>query len=378
MSIKIEIARFVLKIIFHAKFKFKFTYTDFDKKRKEPFFLISNHASQNDPLYVAMNIKYYPYPVASNILYTNPIMKFGLNKIVKSIPKRKGQSDIQTIRLILNAFNKDERGIMVFPEGNSSFFGEQTPTDYMPTAKIVKKINHDLIMAKIDGGFFASPRWGKKRRRPEFHIHYYQLFSKEEIAHMSLDDLASSIEDAIKYNDYEWNKENEIKYLSNHKAKGLDYYIYACPKCHDIQTIYTKHNDIYCKTCGKIAHINDYHFIEGVKSFDNLIDWDKMQKLDLIKQPLSRSYISYGDLVLLDFVKNKRIKLGHVKAVINDKQLILSNKSIQKPFNLSDIKGQVITRKNDLSFDVFNETYMLRLKDPMLFLDKINLHKGDI
>ena len=61
---------------------------------------------------------------------------------------------------------------------------------------------------------------------------------------------------------------------------------------------------------GKIAHFNDYHFIEGVKSFDNLIDWDKMQKLDLIKQPLSKSYISYGDLVLLDFVKNKRIKLG--------------------------------------------------------------------
>ena len=59
---------------------------------------------QNDPLYVAMNIKYYPYPVASNILYTNPIMKFGLNKIVKSIPKRKGQSDIQTIRTYIKCF----------------------------------------------------------------------------------------------------------------------------------------------------------------------------------------------------------------------------------------------------------------------------------
>ena len=67
--------------------------------------MISNHASLNDPLYVAMNIK-YPYPVASNILYTNKFIKFGLNKSLKSIPKRKGQSDVQTIRHILNTFNK--------------------------------------------------------------------------------------------------------------------------------------------------------------------------------------------------------------------------------------------------------------------------------
>ncbi len=87
---------------------------------------------------------------------------------------------------------------MIFPEGNSSFFGEQTPTDYMPTAKIVKKISHDLVMAKIDGGFFSSPRWGVKRRRPQFHIHYYTLHTKAEIDQMSLDDIALSIKNAIK------------------------------------------------------------------------------------------------------------------------------------------------------------------------------------
>lgn len=103
-----------------------------------------------------------------------------------------------------------------------------------------------------------------------------------------------------------------------------------------------------------------------------------MQKKDLKKQSLKRSYTSYGKLYLIDFIKNKRHKLGHVKAVINHKQLILSNKSLQKPFDLKDIKGQVITQKNVLSFDVFDETYMLKLKDPMLFLDIINLQKGDI
>ena len=66
---------------------------------------------------------------------------------------------------------------MIFPEGNSSFFGEQTPTDYMSTAKIVKKISHDLVVAKIDGGYFANPRWGKKRRRPKFYAVYSKIRS---------------------------------------------------------------------------------------------------------------------------------------------------------------------------------------------------------
>jgi hypothetical protein len=38
MSIKVEVARLGLKMIFHYQYKIKYTYTDFDKNRKEPFF----------------------------------------------------------------------------------------------------------------------------------------------------------------------------------------------------------------------------------------------------------------------------------------------------------------------------------------------------
>jgi ribosomal protein S27AE len=377
MSLRVEIARLGLKLIFHSKYKFVITYDQFDRKRKEPFFLISNHASLNDPLYVGMNIKYYPYPVASNILYTHPVMKFALNHIVKSIPKRKGQSDIQTSRLILNAFQKDKRGIMIFPEGNSSFFGEQTPTDFMATAKIVKKIKHDLVMAKINGGFFSSPRWGLKRKRPQFHIHYYVLHSKEEFEHMSLDEIAKSMEEAISYNDYEWNREKKIKYKSSKKAIGLEQYIYACPKCGEIQTIKTHKNDISCDYCGKLAHFNDYHYLEGLP-FDNLIEWDHIQKNILKKQPLNRVFQSSGLFYLIDLIKGKRIPLGKVNVSLNKDQLILTNTSIQKPLDVSKIYGITLTQKNVLSFDYEDESYMIKIKDPMLIMDRIKMLKGDL
>ena len=377
MNLRVEIARLGLKLIFHSKYRFVITYEDFDRKRKEPFFLISNHASLQDPLYVGMNIKYYPYPVASNILYTHPVMKFALNHIVKSIPKRKGQSDIQTIRLILNAFQKDKRGIMIFPEGNSSFFGEQTPTDYMATAKIVKKISHDLVMAKIDGGFFSSPRWGVKRKRPQFHIHYYTLHKKEELDQMSLDAIATSIEGAIRYNDYEWNRDKHIKYKSSKKAVGLEQYIYACPKCKQLQTIQTHKNDVLCTSCGKLAHFNDYHYLEGLP-FDNLIKWDQIQKDLLRKQPLQRTFESSGFFYLIDLVKGKRVSLGKVNISLNHKQMVLTSTSIQKPFDVEKIYGLTLTQKNVLSFDYDKESYMIKIKDPMLFLDRIKMLKGDL
>jgi 1-acyl-sn-glycerol-3-phosphate acyltransferase len=377
MSIKVEIARLGVKMIFHSQYKLKFTYTDFDKNRKEPFFLISNHASLHDPLYVAMNIKKYPYPVTSNILYTNKLMKFGLNKIIKSIPKRKGQSDIQTIRHILNAFNKDKNSIMIFPEGNSSFFGEQTPTDYMSTAKIVKKISHDLVVAKINGGYFARPRWGNRRGRPEFHVHYYVLLTKDQIDQMDLNTLSKTIETALLYNDYEWNKEQKITYRYSKKAVGLEQYIYVCPKCKSIQTLHTHKNDIYCDKCGHLAHINKYHLLEGL-SFDNLIEWNQIQKKVLKSQKSNRVYESNGKLYQIELNKGGRRKIGQVKAYLDDKQLLLSNKHIQKPFDIDKINGLVLTQKNILSFDYDENTYMIKIKDPMLFLDRINLHKGDI
>jgi len=94
MRIREEIGRLALKIIFYPKYRFKFTYENFDRKRKDPYFLIGNHPSLHDPLFVEIQLINYPYPVAGNLLYTNPMYNFLLTRITKTIAKRKGQSDV--------------------------------------------------------------------------------------------------------------------------------------------------------------------------------------------------------------------------------------------------------------------------------------------
>jgi hypothetical protein len=169
--------------------------------------------------------------------------------------------------------------------------------------------------------------------------------------------------------------EKTSDYLSKEKAIGLGQYIYACPVCSGIQTIHTKGNDVFCTTCGQIAHFNQYELLEG-PSFDNLVDWDRYQK-PLIKKAVKNVLYSKGRLIQIDFSKQKRIVLGDMNISLENKNLKLSNQKHQHEFDVDYITGLVLTQKNFLSFDYGEDTFLIRINDPMLFLDSIHYLKGE-
>ncbi len=375
MGLNEVLGRAALKLIFYPKYHFVFSYDDFDRKRKDPYLLIGNHASFNDAIYIELKLKKYVYPVTSNIVFTNPFFNFLLTKIIKSIAKRKGQSDVQTIRGILNAINKDHHGVTVYPEGNASYFGKETKVSMTSTAKLIKKIKLDVVVAKVSGGYLSHPRWGKQRKKGDYHIHYYTLIHDHEIENLSVEKIETMLEEAIAFNDYDWNREKQIVYRSKEKAEGLERYVYYCPVCHGYQTIKTKGNDISCSHCGHLATINPYEFLEGLP-FDNLIEWDKLQKKEIPKIVEQEIY-SKGKLMELDFNKGKRILMGFYDITLNKSTMKLSNVNDLKVFEIAGISGMILAQQNFLTFDYEGKTFMIAIDDPMLFKDTINYIKGE-
>lgn len=375
MSFREELGRIGLKLFAKHRFRFKVSYTDFHPKRKSPYFLIANHAQSNDPLYLGMFLKYYPYPVANALLYTKPLMRFGLNHIVTSIMKRKGQSDIQTIKDILRTFQDKKRGVMLFPEGNASYFGKETPTDYQSTAKLLKKVGKDVIMGEINGGFFAQPRWGRYVKGGAYHIHFYRLFSEDDLKAMDVKAISDRLTEVIQFNDYAWNRQMKIPYKSKTKAIGLEHYLYACPVCQEKAEITTKGNDIFCPSCGKIGHINLYNFIED-SPFETLIDWGHFQESlipTIIKTPIETE----GELYEIRFDTLKRIHKGHVTVTLDQEQLTITHPDFMHVFHVDDIKGFALTQKNFISFDHENQTYDIEVMHPKLYLDAMHHLKGE-
>lgn len=365
MGLFSEVGRIGLKIMFHYRFDLKYTYEDFNPKTSSPYLLIGNHVTQHDPLIVGMVIKRYPYPVANSFLYTNPIFRWLLTRVVTSISKRKGQSDMQTIRLILNAIQKQKRPVMLFPEGNASYFGEQTPTDFLPTAKLIKKLNIDVIFAKISGGYLAHPRWGFYRKKGHYHTHFYKLINAHRLDEMSVASIEKQLEKAIQFNDFKWNQKHQFKYRLKGRADGIEHYLYFCPICQQTQTLQGKDAHIHCKNCGVIATFDEYSCLHG--SYPSLVEWGVDQKKVIPKCSLEKITTS-GQLYEVHVIQQKKVNLGNTEVIIENQTLNIQTNP-PRIFHIHDIQGEVITRKHNLSFDYGDQTYNFILKDPMLVLN---------
>jgi 1-acyl-sn-glycerol-3-phosphate acyltransferase len=368
------LSRLIINILFHIRFDLKYTYDQFDPKTTKPYILIGNHVTQHDPLIIGMKIKRYPYPVANSFLYTSKIQKFLLTKVIYSISKRKGQSDSQTILKILRAVKQEKRGVMLFPEGNASYFGKESPVLYEATAKLLKKLDVDVVFAKIRGGYLSHPRWGSYRKKGHFHVHMYQLCDQQALQDMSLDDLIKKLKEAFVFNDYEWNRLFKHAYPLKGSQQGIEHYLYYCPKCHQHQTLYGKDADILCHTCGKIASMDTYMQMTG--PFHSIIEWDKEQKLHL-KDILKHTITTEGLIYDTDLIKQKRRSLGHQKVYIDLETLTIGSHTRPIVLHINQIQNLVITQKNRVSFDYLDKTYNMLLKDPMLCLDSIQYIQGE-
>jgi hypothetical protein len=374
--IKESILKFFVNIYYRLKFKIVTNYNDFNPKRKDPYFLIGNHSFFHDGLIHAMLLKRYPYPIINSFMFTSKMMEFILTKVIFSIPKRKGQVDIQTLRAMDRVIKKG-RGIMIFPEGNSSYFGKESDVPFS-TVKLFKKYKIDVVIAKTNGAYLSSPRWGlKPTRKGLIEINFYTLFKGSELVNYSNEEIYDALVNAIKFNDFDWNRENKHLYHPKHRALGLESYMYLCPKCLNHQSLSTKGNRIYCEHCGEIGRFNAYSLLSGLE-FDNLVEWDELQKRHLpriLKNPI----MIEGQMKIVDMNDFSTMDMGFVDMEINpvSKGVFIQNEDKETRFDIGLISGLTLTRKKEISFDYKNTTYLFILKDPMLVLDAIHYLKGE-
>ena len=258
---------------------------------------------------------------------------------------------------------------MLFPEGNSSYYGEQSPIPYS-TVKLLKKLKKDVVIVMTNGAYLSAARWGSKPvKKGLIELNFYTLFKAEELETLDLDTIYKKLSDALKFNDFDFNRERKYLYKPKTRALGLERFIYLCPKCNSYQTISTKGNNIYCDNCGEIAHFNEYCFLEGLQ-FDNLVDWGKLQKENLPRISKEALY-TYGTLYKIDTIHYKSNKVGYVDLELIGNKLHVQHRLKEYSFDLDKIVGLTLTFKEEVSFDYEEETYFIKVKDPMLFYEVI-------
>lgn len=369
------IVKFFVKISFLTRYDVDFIYKNFDPKKEGPYFLIGNHVLLMDAIFSNLGIKGYAVPVTNSFAYFGFTRRLALNKLIDSIVKRKGQSDLQTIKDIIK-YVKQGRKISLYPEGNASYYGSNSDTVFS-TAKLFKKLKVDVVSVLTHGGYLAKPRWRDKRlKKSKIVLTYETLLTKEQLEYMTIDEINDVLISGYKFNDYEWNKNEKNKYIGKNKLVGAERMLYGCPKCLSVNTLITKGDSIKCTRCDLHGEINDFGFLENVP-FDNINDWGMFQE-GLLKKIEEVNIEVNCKLYEANFEKYKFIPITEGILQYEDRKFLIRGLNAEVIFDFNKIKGTAFSEADQFSFDYDEKTYIIVSNSPKLLLDLTKTNKEEL
>lgn len=250
-------------------------------RTKPPYVILPNHITTWDPFFVGLFVPAPVYNVTSDFQFRRRIMRV-LHRLVGSIPKSKVIPDIDTIKRILEV--RANRGIIgIYPEGMRTWDGHTADT-LSQTAKLLKFLKIPVISTVMKGAYLSLPRWTHRSRRGKVTVSFRRLFGGPELKSLSLEEIQDRIDKALRYDEYEYQREHMLPYRGVRPAENLELALFLCPQCETIGELKSRGRWLRCTHCGYAVRYNDYGFLErraGKLYFTTVRDWNLWQQARL-------------------------------------------------------------------------------------------------
>lgn len=265
MSIKHKIVWHLLRPPVALFLRIKFGYTSCRVKTRdlpENYIVLANHATDFDPLMVATSFRRQMYCVGSEHIsrwkIAYPIIKF----LVGPIMRKKGMSASHAIIDILRKLKHGER-VFMFAEGVRTWDGVTCPIA-PTTGQLVKKAGCGLVTYKLIGGFFISPGWAKHTRRGYCRGDVVNIYTKQQIAAMSVDEINEAIVRDLYEDAYARQLASPKRYRGKGLMEGIENLLFICPECGGFETITSSGNEAKCSRCGLTFGMDEYGMLTGI------------------------------------------------------------------------------------------------------------------
>ena len=249
-----------------------------------PSIVLCNHGSFVDFAYAGTLIrKKTPNFIVARLYFYkkwvgNLLRRFGC------FPKSMFAADLESAKNCLKVLRGG--GVLaMMPEARLSTVGKFEDIQE-GTYSFLKKAGVPIYTIKIHGDYLASPKWGNGIRRGSFvEAELDILLTAEELKSLSLEEIKSSVEERLYYNEFEWLKTKpKIRYRSRRLAEGLENILTRCPDCGARYSIRTKKRSVFCEKCGPIAKINNRYSFGTDAPFENFALWYDWQKEALFNE----------------------------------------------------------------------------------------------
>lgn len=340
------------------------------KTLRPPYVIVGNHLTTRDAFLLSAYPRDPVYWVTSDGNMRSRLMR-SIFTWVGSIPKSKSIPDIETVNWIVRVVRKRKGVIGLFPEGQQSWDGTTLPL-YPSTAKLLKLLKVPVIAARLEGAYFALPRWTWSRRRGRVRIVWKRLFTSDELRELGPDEILSRLESGLAWDEYAWQSVHRQAFIGPRRAEHVELALYMCPECEATGRLRSRGKRLHCSACGSTFILDRYGYFrmagKGEVRFATIHDWDRWQAIafaEVARAALARPgrpFISdSGALLYRGHRMNplRRIRTGTL-VLYPDRLELATLIGERLSFPVSDIDGIGVLKRNLLEFYVGKALYQVR------------------
>ncbi|MDR0934922.1 MAG: hypothetical protein LBM03_01280 [Erysipelotrichaceae bacterium] len=283
------------------------------KGLKPPYFMLVNHNSFFD--FKVATVSTYPRVGSSVVAIDGFINMEWLLRWIGCLGKRKFVNDTELVFNIKHII-KNKKGIVtLYPEARYALVGTDSP---LPDSlgKMVKMFGVPVVVLLNHGHHLGQPVWNLKKRKNRTESELTQILTTEDIKNMNVEQINEKIRESFVYDDYKWQKDNNIIIDEPFRAEGLHLPLYKCPICGDEHHMTSKGADLICTNCGTTWHMNELGELESdKKSFTHIPDWFNWERAEVRKEIESGTYDYEADIAIDSLPSSKgfyRLGNGHL------------------------------------------------------------------
>lgn len=245
---------------------------------KPPYLLLCNHNAFMDFKVAAKAT----FPRRENyvIAIDGFIGREGLLRTVGGICKRKFTSDVTLIRQIRRVIQNGDIAV-IYPEARYSLCGTTAP---LPPAlgRLAKMLGVPVVTLICHGHHVNSPFWNVHDRGVKgISAEMTCLCTADDVKTLSYEEINERIKKAFVYDDFRWQKENNIVVRYKKRAEGLHKVLYQCPHCRAEYEMGSEGSTLFCRACGKkweMTELGELVALDGETEFSHIPDWYEWER----------------------------------------------------------------------------------------------------
>lgn len=240
-----------------------------------PYIMLVNHESFFDFYYVSkLSHPKRPSYLVNEYYCTRPILKQMAARggiLSKKLFTRDMSTAVGLLRMIRKGFP-----VVIFPEGRLSPDGRSNPIVEKGGA-LYKKLKVDLVLTRIEGAYFAAPKWRSRSYRSKVRITVRRVIKRDELQHMSVEEIDRLIASEL----YQDASAAPIDiYPQRDKAHGLENLLYRCADCGALYQTESDGNMLFCRACGSRHELDErYRFRDGLGSIGGY--YERIRQMEL-------------------------------------------------------------------------------------------------